>query len=271
MTPSDDPVQWVTLNWRSRQVAVEYQWLNLQASHPAAPLVVFLHEGLGSLALWKDFPKALCEACGLPGLVYSRPGYGQSSPREPHERWQNDFMHQQAREVLPALLDALHVSQPLVLFGHSDGASIALIFAASNTHGVTATVVAAPHLFVEDIARERIAQARQAYLEGELKHRLMPYHQDPESAFWGWNDVWLSDDFKRWNIEAEVGQIQTPLLALQGHQDAYGTMAQIHRIAQLAPQTQLLEIDQCGHSPHRDQCEQVIKNVVHFLNPIEET
>ena len=261
----------VTLNWQSRQVSVEYQWLNASADREELPCLVFLHEGLGSVAMWKDFPQALCEACGLPGLVYSRPGYGQSSPRDSNDHWQNDFMHRQALEVLPSLLDALQITQPVIPFGHSDGASIALIFAANFSQRVKATVVAAPHLFVEDIAISSIAQARQAYLQGGLKQRLAPYHRDPDSAFWGWNDVWLSPSFKTWNIEAEVSRIQTPLLALQGTQDEYGTMEQIHRIARLAPHTQLLEIEDCRHSPHRDQRDVVIQQVAHFLNKIEET
>lgn len=261
----------VTLNWQSRQVSVEYQWLNAGADRTQRPLMVFLHEGLGSVAMWKDFPQALCEACGLPGLVYSRPGYGQSSPRDSSEHWQNDFMHRQALEVLPALLDALQVKQPVIPFGHSDGASIALIFAAHHARRVKATIVAAPHLFVEDIAIRSISQARQAYLQGDLKQRLAPYHRDPDSAFWGWNDVWLSEDFKAWNIEAEVSRIAGPLLAMQGKNDEYGTMEQIRRIARLAAKTQLLEIEDCRHSPHRDQREVVIENVASFLNNTQET
>jgi pimeloyl-ACP methyl ester carboxylesterase len=257
-----------TITWQGREVAIEYRWVNEPADHDrhaARPLLVFLHEGLGSVAMWKDFPLALCQACGLTGLVYSRPGYGQSTPRSADETWSNDFMHRQANEVLPALLDELGVTQPVVLFGHSDGGSIALLFAASHASRVAATVVAAPHLFVEDVSVASIAQARLAYEAGALKQRLAPYHQDTDSAFWGWCQAWLSPSFRAWNIEAEVSAITGPLLAIQGQKDEYGTMKQIHKIAQLAPQTRLLELADCGHSPHRDQAHLLISNVTTFL------
>jgi pimeloyl-ACP methyl ester carboxylesterase len=259
-----------TIAWRDRQVAIEYRWVNEAAGHdperhPARPIMVFLHEGLGSVAMWKDFPQALCQACGLKGLVYSRPGYGASTPRAADELWTNDFMHQQAHEVLPALLDELGVSQPVVLFGHSDGGSIALLFAANHPERVAATVVAAPHLFVEDVSVASIAQAQLAYESGPLKQGLARYHQDTDSAFWGWCLAWLSPNFRAWNIEAEVSAIRGPVLALQGQQDEYGTMNQIHKIAQLAPQTRLLEMADCGHSPHRDQATLLISNVKFFL------
>lgn len=261
----------VGLSWQGRQVSIEYQWLSPAQDAHDGPLLVFLHEGLGSVAMWKDFPQALCDACGLPGLVYSRPGYGNSTAREPHERWGPDFMHRQAQEVLPALLDALQVKQRVVLFGHSDGASIALLFAASHPERVHATVVAAPHVFVEDISLQSITQAKAAYQQGDLRQRLAPYHRDVDSAFWGWNDVWLSKAFKTWDITSELGRIRSPMLAMQGKNDEYGTMEQIHRIARHVPQTRLLEIEDCRHSPHRDQREVVIRHVASFFNNNLET
>jgi len=258
--------QTLPILWDGREVDIEYTWVNRPEGAPArGPVMVFLHEGLGSVAMWKQFPQALCEACGLPGLVYSRPAYGQSTPRRENEQWRNDFMHRQAHEVLPALLDALNITQPVVLFGHSDGASIALLFAARFPQRVAATLVAAPHICVEDVAVRSIQAARQAYLHQGLRDKLAPYHQSPDSAFWGWCGVWLSPAFASWQIETEVSTIRTPLLAMQGEQDEYGTMKQIRRIAELAPQTRLLELPNCGHSPHRDQMGLLTSAVTSFL------
>lgn len=259
------PSHLVTIPWRERQVEIEHQWVNRSPALDTRPLLVFLHEGLGSVSMWRDFPLTLCEACGLPGLVYSRPGYGLSTPRADDETWGTDFMHRQALEVLPALLEALRIDQPVVMFGHSDGGSIALLFAAHHPERVKACVVAAPHLFVEQVSVQSIAQARQVYEEGDLREKLARHHPQPDSAFRGWNDAWLSPAFRDWNIEAEVRKITAPVLAVQGEQDEYGTMKQIRKIAELAPQTRLLELDRCGHSPHRDQAALLISHVSSFL------
>ncbi|WP_157266267.1 alpha/beta fold hydrolase [Azohydromonas aeria] len=239
-----------------RDLRIELGWVN-DAAPADAPLIVFLHEGLGSLAMWKDFPQQLCEAAGARGLVYSRPGYGRSTPRPHGERWGPDFMHVQAQQVLPALLDALGVQAPYWLFGHSDGGSIALIHAAGFGQRVAGAVVMAPHILVEEFGLASIREARRAYVEGELRARLGKYHDDVDSAFWGWNGIWLDAEFPRWTIQALLPTIACPVLAIQGVDDPYGTMAQIDGIAQAAPQTQLLKLPDCGHSPHRDQPEAV--------------
>jgi pimeloyl-ACP methyl ester carboxylesterase len=225
--------------------------------------MVFLHEGLGSLAMWKDFPRRLCDALGWRGLVYSRPGYGRSTPRAAEEAWGLDFMHRQAHEVLPALLRALHVDSPPWLFGHSDGGSIALLYAARFQPA--GLVVLAPHIQVEDLSVNSIEQARIAYLETDLRQRLAKYHDDPDSAFWGWNGIWLHPPFRNWSIEAEIGAIACPLLAVQGVDDEYGTLEQIRGIARRVAPTRLLELPQCGHSPHRDQPEALIAAVLDFV------
>jgi pimeloyl-ACP methyl ester carboxylesterase len=256
----------VALDWRSRSVQVEYQWLRAQDS--AAPLMVFLHEGLGSLSMWRDYPAALCEALGCRGLVYSRPGYGQSTPRASDEHWGVDFMHQQAHEVLPALLQALGVNateQPVWLFGHSDGGSIALLYAAHFPAQTAGVVVLAPHILVEEVSVASIAQARVAYLQTDLRQRLTRYHQDPDSAFWGWNDIWLHPDFRAWNISAELAAISAPLLAVQGVNDEYGTLEQIRGIARVAPQCELVELADCSHSPHKDQKDRLTEAVRQFF------
>ena len=261
------PVAFVDLDWAGRRVRIEHQWLG--GTDVAAPLLVFLHEGLGSVAMWKDFPQRLCDAIGCRGLVYSRPGYGRSTPRAAEEAWGLDFMHRQAHEVLPALFEALAIdtaAQPPWLFGHSDGGSIALLHAARFVNRVAGAVVLAPHIMVEDLSVASIAQARTAYLETDLRQRLARYHDAPDSAFWGWNDIWLHPPFRRWSIEAEIESIRCPLLAVQGLDDEYGTLEQIRGIARRLPQTELLELPNCGHSPHRDQAERLIAAVSSFIS-----
>jgi len=268
------PVEWVDIDWAGRLVRIEHQWLapaSDRAELVQAPLMIFLHEGLGSLAMWKDFPQILCDALGCRGLVYSRPAYGQSTPRAEDEIWGVDFMHRQALEVLPALLNALDVdttTQALWLFGHSDGASIALLYAAHFPAQVKATVVLAPHINVEDIAVQSITQTRAAYLDIDLRQRLSRYHADPDSAFWGWNQIWLDPDFKTWSIEADLATITCPVMAVQGWEDEYGTMQQIDGLKHAVPQVELLKLSACGHSPHRDQPDLLIANVQKFTRPL---
>mgnify|MGYP003383134389 CR=1 FL=1 len=259
-------VAFVDLTWRDRTVRIEHMWIAPQRT--GQPLMVFLHEGLGSLAMWKDFPHQLCETLGCRGLVYSRPGYGQSTPRAADEVWGLDFMHRQAHEVLPALLSALHVDlrrDRLWLFGHSDGGSIALLFAAACTQPLGGAIVLAPHILVEDLSVASIELARQAYLETDLRERLSRYHKDPDSAFWGWNRIWLHPPFRRWTIEHEIGTITCPLLAIQGLDDPYGTLEQVHGISRRVPQARLCILPECGHSPHRDQAAAVIAEVSAFV------
>lgn len=243
---------------------IEYRWTANSDDHSHAPVMVFLHEGLGSVALWKDFPDQLCARLGMRGLVYSRPGYGRSTPRPQDEAWAPDFMHRQARDVLPALLQTLGVEHPW-LFGHSDGGSIALLYAASFPASPAGVIVVAPHIVVEDISISSIAQARSAYVSQGLRARLARYHDDVDSAFFGWNDIWLSPDFRDWTIEAELMRIRCPLLALQGEDDEYGTLRQITGIRDRLPATELVAIPHCGHSPHRDQPEALVTAVEAFV------
>jgi len=264
----------VEVGWNDRLLQLEA----LQISGPAdGPLLVFLHEGLGSVSMWRDFPTQLCERLGARGLVYSRPGYGRSTPRAQDERWGVDFMHRQAHEVLPALLQALNVQEPIWLVGHSDGGSIALLYAAR--HGSAANgqsqapeapplagaIVLAPHILVEEVSVRSIEQARQAYLHTDLRQRLARHHDDPDSAFWGWNDIWLSPAFRSWSIEADLHRIKVPVLAVQGVDDEYGTLEQIRGIARRVPQTELLELPACGHSPHRDQPQALMEAMAGFV------
>lgn len=233
---------------------IEYRWVNEAAAN--APVAVFLHEGLGSIAMWRDWPQSLCEQLGMRGLVYSRPGYGLSTPREHDVKWPVDFMTAQARDILPALLDALGISmqerQRMWLIGHSDGGSITLLYAALYPDALAGAVAIAPHVFVEDISVQSIAQTKQLYETTDLRNKLSRYHADVDSAFYGWNDIWLNSAFREWRIVDELGAIRQPLLAVQGHDDNYGTMAQIDTIGERVPHAQLVKLDACGHSPHRD-------------------
>ncbi len=243
-------------------VALEVQHLQGPGHQPT---LVFLHEGLGSVALWRDWPAQLCQRLGLPGLVYSRQGYGQSQARHDVRgagRLAPDYMHREALHVLPELLRQLHIQRP-VLLGHSDGGTIALLHASQQP--VSGCIVMAPHVVVEEVSIQSIEAARLAYENGPLRGRLAPFHADVDGAFWQWNDVWLSPAFRGYDIRAEITTIRSPLLAIQGEDDPYGTMAQIDEIAVAVPQARLLKLPHCGHSPHRDQPEAVAQAIEAFL------
>jgi pimeloyl-ACP methyl ester carboxylesterase len=241
---------------------LEYELFNRH--HTTAPWLVFLHEGLGSVAMWKDFPSRLCDAAGCRGFVYSRYGYGKSDPLAESRRV--DFMYDEAQHALPQLLDQLHIDHP-VLLGHSDGGTIALLHAGLTTRPTAALVVLAPHVLVEDVSIASIAAAKVTWDETDMRERLRRYHDDPDSAFRGWNDIWLHPDFRGWNIEDSLPGIRCPVLAIQGVDDEYGTMEQIDRIALRAvnARVELLKLADCGHSPHRDQPDAVIASVRAFL------
>lgn len=252
----------IEIDWRGQQVQIEYAWVGHHDT--AAPVMVFLHEGLGSVALWKDFPDQLCKRLNLRGLVYSRPGYGKSTPRAKDAHWEVDFMHRQAWEVLPALLSSLQVTRPW-LFGHSDGGSISLLYASRYAAQCAGAIVVAPHIMVEDISVTSIQLARDAYLHQGLRERLARYHDNVDSAFFGWNDIWLSPAFRSWSIEAELDTITCPLLAVQGEDDEYGTLEQVYGIRQRLPHAVVVPIPACGHSPHRDQPEILMNAVSDFV------
>ena len=228
-----------------------------------APTLVFLHEGLGSVALWKDFPARVAAATGCPALVYSRAGYGRSSPAAlPRAA---DYMHVEALSVLPALLDRLGIADP-ILIGHSDGASIALLHAGSGNGPVRALVALAPHVFVEDMSIASIDEVRRQYETTDLREKLARRHADPDAAFRGWNDIWLAPAFRRWNIEGCLPGVRCPLLLIQGSDDEYGSAAQLDAIErQVGGTVARLELADCRHSPHRDQPEATLAAIVDFV------
>jgi pimeloyl-ACP methyl ester carboxylesterase len=233
--------------------------LDLPGDPARAPLLL-LHEGLGSVRLWKDFPAALAAATGARVVAYSRFGHGDSDP-PPRPRTPR-FMHEEAREVVPALFAALGIDEP-ILVGHSDGASIALLYAAD--HPVRAVVAMAPHVFVEEICLAEIRAARREYEVGGLRERMARHHRDPDAAFYGWNDVWLHPDFPRWSIEDVLPRITCPLLLIQGTEDQYGTLAQLDRIEAAASGPVERVHLSCRHAPHLEAPEETLAAVAGFV------
>lgn len=238
------------------------EYVRIAPERAGRPPLVFLHEGLGSVAMWKDFPARVARATGCGAVVYSRYGYGRSDPIAAPRPVR--YMHDEALVALPALLDALEVERP-ILVGHSDGGSIALIHAGGSGRPVAGLVLLAPHVLVEDLSVASIAAAREAYEAGDLRPKLARHHADVDSAFRGWNDVWLHPDFRAWNIEEYLPRIDCPVLAIQGKQDPYGTIDQIRRIERVVQDVEVLELEDCGHSAHRDRPEAVLEEIVRFV------
>ena len=227
-----------------------------------APTLILLHEGLGSVAAWREFPAKLADATGLPVFAYSRRGYGGSAPLD--APFGVDYMHREAA-VLAELRDVFGF-EDVILVGHSDGASIALIHAGTGEQPVRALVLEAPHVFVEDMTVASIAAAKTAFAEGGLRQRLARYHGDVDGAFRGWNDIWLHPQFRAWSIEDLLPDIRCPVLAIQGADDEYGSPAQLDAIERgLATPFERLVLQGCKHSPHRDQEAAVLEAMAAFI------
>lgn len=226
--------------------------------------IVLLHEGLGSVSMWRDFPAALAERTGRRVMAYSRFGHGQSDlPAVLHT---TRFMHEEAR-LLPGILATAGI-EGAILLGHSDGGSIALIAAAEAPQHVAALVLEAPHVFVEEISIATIRDRALAFADpqGDLRRRLGRHHANVDAVFHGWSDVWLNPDFRKWNIEEYLPRVACPVLLIQGQEDQYGTVEQIAAIErQLAGRSERLILPDCGHSPHRHQREQVLAAVAAFV------
>ena len=234
----------------------------IPARNPNAPELVFLHEGLGSISLWRKFPAEVAAATGCPVTIYSRYGNGNSdSLTDPRPV---TYMHDEALHTLPELLAQLRIENP-ILIGHSDGGSIALIYAAVHNH-VRGLVLLAPHVFVEDLSVASIADSKARFHTTDLPEKLARHHHNPAATFWGWNNIWLHPDFRRWNIEEFLPRITCPILAIQGRDDQYGTMAQVDAIArQSAGPVEILPLADCRHSAHRDQPEAVLEAIADFV------
>ena len=240
---------------------IEYEWIE-----GGDPTLVLLHEGLGSIRQWRDFPARLARATGRRALVYNRYGYGDSEVLQ-EERVDVRFMHDEALRSLPDLLEKLSVRDP-ILVGHSDGASIALIYAGAG-HPARAVAVMAPHVFVEDVCIRSIEEAKRQFETTDLPQRLGKYHRDPRRTFYLWNDAWLDPRFRDWNIEEYLPGIRCPVIALQGEDDEYGTMAHLDAIrAKVGGPCELVKLARCGHSPHRDQPEQALAAIARFVRSL---
>ena len=236
-----------------------------------APTLVFLHEGLGSVSAWRDFPALVAQDTGWGALVFSRRGYGRSDavalPRP------LSYMHDEALVALPEVLDAAGV-RSCVLVGHSDGGSIALVFAGSGlpqADRLLGLVLEAPHVFVEDLSVASIAEAKVAYETGDLRARLARHHGDNvDGAFRGWNDAWLHPGFRSWNIEEYLPRVRVPSLVIQGRDDPYGTLAQVDAVERgSGARVSRLVLEGCGHAPHRDRPDVVRRAIAAFLSPLK--
>jgi pimeloyl-ACP methyl ester carboxylesterase len=246
--------------------SIEYRLIPGDAEKP---WLVFLHEGLGCVALWRDFPDKLARRLGCRALVYSRLGYGRSGPltgpRTP------EFMHVEARGVLPRLCAALHITAP-ILIGHSDGASIALIRAAEPGNDVAALALMAPHVMVETCSVQSIARIAETYETTDLRAKLARHHEHVDDAFHGWSRIWLQPAFRTWSLGAEVQRVVCPTLLIQGDADEYGTLAQLDAIEQAAPAAiQRVVLADCGHAPHRDQTDMVLDAISGFVARVTAT
>ena len=237
----------------------------LLSSAANAPTIVMLHEGLGSIAMWKDFPEQLAQATGFGVLVYSRYGHGKSERLA--EKRSVDFMHHEAKVVLPELLRQFEIQQPILL-GHSDGASITIIYAGTRPQQVRALILEAPHVFVEDVSIQSIANMRTQFESTDLPQKLARYHDHVEEVFRGWNNIWLDPDFRQWNIEEYLAPITCPVLVIQGQNDEYGTLAQVQAIQRLIPATQTRILPRCGHSPHRDHQALTIQTIAKCVSAL---
>jgi pimeloyl-ACP methyl ester carboxylesterase len=256
------------------EVIVQGRHLEVQripAASPRWPELVFLHEGLGSISHWRDFPARVAIATGCPVTVYSRYGCGNSDLlAEPRPV---SYMHDEALHALPDLLSQLRIENP-ILIGHSDGASIALIYTGADhlreNNRVRGLVLLAPHVFVEDLSVSSIAEAKIKFETTDLPQKLGHYHRDPARTFWGWNNIWLHPDFRPWNIEETLPRINCPILAIQGFDDQYGTMTQVQAIAHKSGgAVEILPLANCRHSPHRDQPEAVLEAIRSFISKLD--
>ena len=246
---------------------LEYEWA--LPVHPIGRTLVLLHEGLGCIAMWRDFPKRVADDTGARVLVYSRQGYGGSAPI-PLPR-PLTYMHDEGQRVLPALLERLGI-EDAVLVGHSDGASIALVYAGSGlsrlrTRGL---VLLAPHVFCEEVSVTSIREARAAFADGSLRAKLARYHGDnTDCAFWGWNDAWLDPAFRQWNLEGFLPNVHIPVLVIQGADDRYGTLAQVDAIERgLAGSFQRVVLEACGHDPAREASEPTRRAIADFVSSV---
>lgn len=268
-TMSNTIAECATIAFEQQQIEIHLQWIAHERRD--APLVVFLHEGLGSLEMWEAWPHRFCEAIGARGLIFSRYGYGKSTARPEGEPWPLDYLEREAREALPALFASLGIDPRIdkpILFGHSDGGTIALLYAAAFPDAVAAVIAVAPHVMVEEVGVHRIEYLRQGYDDSAFQRKLKLFHSAADAVFRGWSDVWLSPTFRDWNISQVLPKIQCPVFALQGAQDQYGTLDQVRIVHSLVQRARLKILDECRHVPHQDQPQILISEIASFLGAL---
>jgi len=228
--------------------------------------LVMLHGGLGSIGIWKDLPQRLAQTTGYGVLAYDRYGNGRSQPLD--GKRPVSYMHHEGEVVLPELLAKLSIQKP-ILIGHSDGGSIAIIYAGKFPERVRGLILLAPHVFVEEISLRGALNAKAEFERSDLRQKLAKYHDDVDATFWGWNDIWLDPQFRTWNLESYLPQIRCPVLLIQGEQDEYGTVAQLESIRARVPQSEMRLLPECGHSPDRDAPETVLARMTEFIAGLE--
>lgn len=239
--------------------------VDLPAKQPGLPELLLLHEGLGSVSMWRDFPQQLWRATGSRVVAYSRHGFGRSSPRT--RPWTPRFVHEEALEVIPRLRDAMDIGRP-VLVGHSTGASMALVHAGAGRWPVAGVVAMAPLTDVQDSNAQSIRRAREIYETTAWREKLARHHDDVDAVFYGWNDTWLRPDFRSWNLREDLAGIRAPILAILGRGDEYATPDQVETIRECATRAAsfaFLHLDDCGHAPHRDRPTEVLAAVERLL------
>ena len=244
---------------------LNYKIINSEYNTPNKPFLIFLHDGLGSIQQWGDFPKLLSEATGLPALLYDRYGYGNSEKlTKPHEL---NYFEQEAVTVLPEVLKKLNIKNKLILIGHSDGGTIALLYASKFPYNVNGLITEAAHVFTEDLTLGGIRNSVNMFEKGDFKKFLSDYHgENTESMFYGWANLWLDKDFSNWNIIESIKNIKCPVYAIQGDNDNYGTLAHVNLIEkEVGGPSESLIIKNCGHIPHHQARDFVLEKMKTFI------
>lgn len=242
-----------------------YKWIRKEWIKPSQPVMVFVHEGLGCIGKWKDFPETLSNRVSLPAFVYERYGYGHSEPlKEPR---QPDYIQREALQVLPEILEKTGIHNRLILVGHSDGGSIALMYASKFPHNVISLILEAPHVMVEKMSMDGLKAAVWAYEHGDLRERLEKYHgENTDSMFRGWANLWMDERSRTWNIESFLPGIISPVLFIQGEEDEYGSVKQLYAIKKgTSGPVEDFIIPGCGHIPHQQAEEKVLKRMKEFI------
>jgi pimeloyl-ACP methyl ester carboxylesterase len=249
-------------------VSIYYQFLNSSLLLKNRPLLIFLHEGLGSVAQWKDFPALLCEKVKLPALIFDREGYGKSSALRELRDW--NYLHIQAQQALPEIFSGLKIeSVKKIIIGHSDGGSIAIIYAGTFPENIIGVITEASHQFIEDVSVTGIREAIKLFDEETLKDLLKKYHGDKTDAlFHGWADTWMREGFQRWNIEEYLEKINVPFLGIQGVDDQYGSYAQLESIKKHIAGSEICHIPDCGHNPHLQHKDLLVNLMSDFIRKL---